>query len=74
MSALRHEVEEVTKGGYTITCFVKAVARIAMGCEDDHFSTETLQADGRINDKTLGTAYAKIRVKEDNCLRRCRHC
>ena len=59
---------------YTITGFVEAVAWIAMGCEDNHSMPKTLQANSRINYKTLGTAYAKVRVEEDNCLRRCRHC
>lgn len=62
------------KARYTITCFVEAVARIAMGCEDDHSMSKTLQADSGINYKTLGTAYAKVRMEKDNCLRRCRHC
>ena len=59
---------------YTITGFVEAVARIAMRCEDDHSMSKMLQTDSRIDYKTLGTAYAKVRVEEDNCLRRCRHC
>ena len=44
-----------------------------MGCEDDHSMSKTLQADSCIDHKTLGTAYTKVGVEKDDCLRRCRH-
>lgn len=52
----------------TISGFLKAVALVTMAREDDDFVTSVLEADSRINHKSLSTSNAKIRVKEDNGL------
>ena len=57
----------------TITSFVKAVARVAMRGEDDNFMPERLETYSSIDDQTLSTTNAQIRVKEHDRLRRCRH-
>lgn len=61
----------------TVSCFVKAMLRIAMACEDDNLVAPVLQSHSSVDHQSLGTANAKIWMEKDNSLllpRRCRLC
>jgi hypothetical protein len=51
----------------TISSLVEAVFWIAVAGENDHFVTQVLESDGGIDDESLGTANAEIRVQEYYC-------
>lgn len=55
-------------GGYTITRLVKAMLGIAMACIYDDLVTAVLEADGCVNDESLGATNAQVWVQEDNGL------
>ena len=58
--------------GPTISSFVKAVSRIAVAGEDRDAVAKILEADGGIDDETLGAADAEIGVEEDDAAWRTR--
>lgn len=41
---------------------------VAVGSEDGDFVASVLQSHGSVNDESLGSAYAKVWVEEDNVL------
>ena len=54
---------------HTIAGFLKAVRRVAVRGEDGNDVVPRLEGNGGVDDKTLSTADAQVRVKEDDPLR-----
>ena len=66
--------------GLTIASLLKAMVGIAVAGQDGDFVTSILETDGGVDDETLSTADAQVRVDEDDvplglglfCHSRCR--
>lgn len=52
----------------TISCFIKAMLRITMTCENHNFVSSVLQTYGCIYYESFCSTNAQVRMKEDNVL------
>ena len=52
----------------TIARLIEAMVRIAVGSKDGNLVSTVLQSHSSVNDESLGSANAQIRVEEDNVL------
>lgn len=53
------------RGTLTIASLVKAVVRVAVAGKDDDLVAALLQADGGVDDQSLGPANAQVGMEED---------